>query len=671
MNFSVLQPIQAAVTLAVIWIGLGLAGLAFMRAPRIITGILFPVGAVVSLALAATGWWALGAPASAAILPAGLPDLPFHVRVDALSGFFLLLLGGVAFGISLFAGGYFRDTEGKALALLGLQYHVFLASMAVVLIADDAYLFMITWESMALSSYFLVTTEHHDEQNRRAGFIYLLIAHLGAIAILLCFGVLSGGHGDYTFEALRSAGLGGFWPTVAFVLAFFGFGAKAGMLPLHVWLPEAHPAAPSPVSALMSGVMLKTAIYGMVRVIFDLIGGIRWEWGLTVLLFGAATSLFGVLFALMQHDLKRLLAYHSVENIGIILIGIGLSMVFIGSGHPAAGALGLVAALYHTLNHAVFKGLLFLGAGSILKSTGLRNLNQMGGLIRYMPQTALYFLVGALAISALPPLNGFVSEWLTFQAALQAPLLESSVVRSLVPIVAAVLALSGALTGMCFVKVYGIAFLGHHRHELAAIKPREASGWERAGMLWLTLACFALGLLPVFMIAELNKVCLALIGAGLSEEAMAAGWLWLAPTAGAQASYSPLVFLLVITAVFGATVLVVRFIYHGRLRRADPWDCGFPEQTSRMQDSADAFGQPIRQIFAPAFLIRREIPRFDDPRPVFTQTVEDRHWIAIYQPIARFTGFLSGHIGRLQQGRISVYLLYSFLTLIALLVFAQ
>jgi len=670
MDPSFPRPVDLAVTLAVVWIGLGVIGLALMRRPRLILDAVFPVGAVVALTLAIVGVWAINIPPSAAILPAGLPDLPFHVRVDPLSGFFLLLLGGVSFGISLFSCGYFRGTEGSALGLLSLQYHVFLASMALVLVADDAYLFMVAWETMAVSSYFLVTTEHHNEKNRKAGFIYLLIAHLGAISILLSFGVLHGGHGDYTFDALRRAELSGSWATIAFVLAFFGFGAKAGMLPLHAWLPEAHPAAPSPVSALMSGIMLKTAIYGMIRVIYDLIGGIRWEWGLTVLLFGAATSLFGVLFALMQHDLKRLLAYHSVENIGIILIGIGLSMVFLGSGHPVAGVLGLIAGLYHTLNHAVFKGLLFLGAGAILKSTGLRNLNEMGGLIRYMPHTAFYFLTGALAISALPPLNGFVSEWLTFQASLQAPLLESSVVRSLVPIVAAVLALSGALTGMCFVKVYGVAFLGQHRHELAE-KPRDASGWERAGMLWLALGCLALGLLPVLMIGQLDKVSQVLINAGLPDAAMASGWLWLVPTSGAQASYSPIVFLLVITAVFGLTFLVVRYLYHGRLRRSDPWDCGFPAQTSRMEDTADGFGQPIRQIFAPVFLIHREIPRPDDPQPVFKQEVEDRHWSWMYLPIARLAEFLSGHVGKLQQGRISVYLLYSFLTLIALLVFAQ
>ena len=669
MDLYSLQPIEAAVTLAVIWIGLGLAALPFARSPRIITDVIFPAGALVALALAATGLWAMNAPATSAILPAGLPDLPFHVRIDGLSGFFLLLLGGVGFGISLFSAGYFRGTAHSA-GLLCLQYHVFLASMAFVLIADDAYLFMVTWESMALSSYFLVTTEHHVEQNRKAGFIYLLIAHLGAIAILLAFGVLHGGEGDYTFEALRISDLSPFWATTAFLLAFFGFGAKAGMLPLHVWLPEAHPAAPSPVSALMSGVMIKTAIYGMVRFIYDLLGGIRWEWGLTVLLVGAATSLFGVLFALMQHDLKRLLAYHSVENIGIILIGIGLSMVFIGSGHPAAGVLGLIAGLYHTLNHAVFKGLLFLGAGSILKSTGIRNLNEMGGLIRYMPHTAVYFLIGALAISALPPLNGFVSEWLTFQASLQAPLLESSVVRSIVPIVAAVLALSGALTGMCFVKVYGVAFLGQHRHVMPE-KPREASRWERAGMLWLTLGCVALGLLPVYMVGQLNHIAHTLMGASLPPEGMGRGWLWLVPTSGAQASYSPVIFLLVICAVFGLTFLVVRHFYHGRLRRAPPWDCGYPEQTARMADSADAFGQPIRQVFAPFFRIRREIPRADDPRPVFRQQIEDHHWRWMYLPVAQFTEFLSRHIGRIQQGRISIYLLYSFITLIALLVFAQ
>ena len=667
----------AIVAVAAAW--LVIAALALLPAGNAFAArrLAFPLGALVGLALAALGLQAIWLPAGQLTLPLGLPNLPFHLRVDPLAGFFLMLLGSVSAGISVYATGYFRDETAGRLALIGLQYHVFLASMAFVILADDAYLFMVAWETMALSSYFLVTTDHKLPAVRSAGFLYLLIAHLGALAILLCFGVMHGGHGDYTFDALRSAELDPRWATVAFLLAFFGFGAKAGMLPLHAWLPEAHPAAPSPVSALMSGIMLKTAIYGMVRVIYDLIGGVRWEWGMLVLAIGAATTLFGVLYALMQHDLKRLLAYHSVENIGIILLGLGMSMVFIGFGHGAAGILGLIAALYHTLNHAVFKGLLFLGAGSILHATGLRNLNHMGGLIRKMPGTAFYFLVGALAISALPPLNGFVSEWLIFQTALQAPVLHNGVVRSLLPLFAATLALAGALTAMCFVKAYGIAFLGRPRESErpaqppASAHPHDAGIMERFGMAWLAAGCFVLGLFPTAILQMLNRVGVSLTGRGLSSEALESSWLWLVPTAPEQASYSPIIFLIVIVGVTLLTFFLVRRFFHGRTRFADPWDCGFPEQTSRMQDTADAFGQPIRHVFGPVYQIKREMPEPDDAAPRFSLTIEDRHWVWLYLPVARLADFLSSKIALLQQGRISIYLLYSFLTLIALLVFVR
>ncbi|MCZ7563569.1 MAG: hydrogenase 4 subunit B [Burkholderiales bacterium] len=635
--------------------------------------IAFPLGAVAGLALAAFGLLAIWQPPASRTLVLGLPDLPFHVRLDPLAGFFLFLLGAVSAGISVNAAGYFRAEAPGRLALIGLQYFAFLASMSLVVLADDAYLFMVAWETMALASYFLVTTDADQPAIRRAGFLYLLIAHLGAIAILLCFGIMHGGRGDYTFAALRAAELAPFWSTTAFLLAFFGFGAKAGMIPLHAWLPEAHPAAPSPVSALMSGVMLKTAIYGMVRVVYDLIGDVRWEWGLVVLAIGAGTTLFGVLFALMQHDLKRLLAYHSVENIGIILLGLGMSLVFIGFGHPAAGALGLVAALYHTLNHAVFKGLLFLGAGAILHTRGLRDLNDMGGLARTMPRTALYFLVGALAISALPPLNGFVSEWLTFQTALQAPVLGESAVRSLLPLFAATLALAGALTAMCFVKVYGIAFLGQPReprHPARARTGGDCGVLERFGMAWLAAGCVVLGLFPTAMLAALDRVSVALTGAGLADEALGAGWLWLVPTTAAQAAYSPVIFLVVIVAVVLLTIVLVRRFYHGRVRYSHPWDCGFPEQTARMQDSADAFGQPIRHVFGPVYLMKRSLPGADDASPRFMLKIEDRHWHWLYLPVARLTEYVSSRIAVLQRGRIGVYLAYSFLTLIALLAFA-
>jgi formate hydrogenlyase subunit 3/multisubunit Na+/H+ antiporter MnhD subunit len=639
----------------------------------------FPLGALIGLALAGFGLQSIWMHAEQLTLPLGLPDLPFHLRIDPLAGFFLLLLGSVSAGVSIYAIGYFRRETAGRLMLIALQYHLFLASMAFVILADDAYLFMVAWETMALSSYFLVTTDHKVPAIRSAGFLYLLIAHLGAIAILLCFGVMNGGEGDYTFDALREAELQPRWATVAFLLAFFGFGAKAGMIPLHAWLPEAHPAAPSPVSALMSGIMLKTAIYGMIRVIYDLIGNVRWEWGILVLAIGAGTTLFGVLYALMQHDLKRLLAYHSVENIGIILLGFGMSMVFIGFGHPAAGALGLIASLYHTLNHAVFKALLFLGAGSILHATGLRNLNSMGGLIHKMPHTALYFLVGALAISALPPLNGFVSEWLTFQTALQAPILKNGVVRSLLPLFAATLALAGALTAMCFVKVYGIAFLGRpretphpaHSPEGGPIHDDDAGLMERFGMAWLAAGCFVLGLFPSSFLLMLNQVSVTLTGGGLHEKALESNWLWLVPVEPERASYSPIVFLMVIASVTLLTFILVHRYYHGRVRFSEPWGCGYSEQTARAQDTADAFGQPIRHVFGPLYLMKRHMPGPDDPAPRFSLKIYDRHWYWLYLPVARLTEYVSSKIALLQQGRISIYLLYSFLTLIALLVFVR
>jgi formate hydrogenlyase subunit 3/multisubunit Na+/H+ antiporter MnhD subunit len=663
--------LAASLAATAAWLAVGALGL--VPAPAaFVRRALFPAGAAAGLALAALGARAVWLPASTLVLPLGLPGLPFHLRLDPLAGFFLLLLGGVAAGVSVYSIGYFRGESAARLRLISLQYHVFLAAMAFVVLADDAYLFMVAWETMALASYFLVTTDHQRPAIRSAGFLYLLVAHIGAIAVLLSFGVMHGGGGDYSFDALREAPLTPFWASVAFVLAFIGFGAKAGIVPLHVWLPEAHPAAPSPVSALLSGVMIKTAIYGIVRVSFDIIGAVRWEWGMLVLLVGAGTTLFGVLFALMQHDLKRLLAYHSVENIGIILLGLGLSMVFFGFGHREAGILGLIAALYHTLNHAVFKGLLFLGAGSILHATGLRDLNAMGGLIRTMPATAFYFLIGALAISALPPLNGFVSEWLTFQAALQASQLEHGVVRSLLPLFAATLALAGALTAMCFVKVFGVAFLGRPRRPAeAAAAHGDASLPERLGLAWLTAGCFALGLFPAAMLLTLDRVGVSLTGGSPSSAALQSSWLWLVPTHAAQASYSPLIFLAVVLAVVLVTVRLVRRFYHGRMRLADPWDCGFPESSPRMQDSADAFGQPIRHVFGPLYLMKRHLPAPEEPSPRYSLKVEDRHWYWMYLPIARLAEYASSKVALLQRGRISTYLLYSFATLIALLLFVR
>lgn len=668
MDIAGVLPLDVAGTLAMLLVALGLLGLALQGRPHLIASVIFPAGASVSLALAVTGLWALGEPASAAVLPLGLPDLPLHLRLDPLSAFFMVLLGGASFGVSLFGAGYFRSMQGSTLGLLCLEYHLFLAGMALVLLADDAYMFMVAWETMALSSYFLVTTDHHVPDIRKAGFLYLLVAHVGAIAILLSFGVMQGGQGigAYTFDAMRAAHLTPFWASVAFLLALFGFGAKAGVLPLHVWLPEAHPAAPSPVSALMSGVMLKTAIYGILRVTFDLLDEQQWWWGVLALALGLITALFGVMFAAVQGDMKRLLAYSSIENIGLLLVGIGLTVIFHVYGKDALAALSLTATLYHSLNHAFFKSLLFLGTGAILHATGERNMGRLGGLIHRMPWVATLTLVGVLSIAGLPPFNGFVSEWLLLQAFLLSPGLPNSYINMLIPVAAAVIALAAALAAYVMVKFYGVIFLGQPR-EPALEHAHDAGRWERLGLGWLAFGCMALGLAPVLVIRQIDHVTQMLIGQGLGNAA--GGWLFLSPVDTERASYSPVFFLLAVLGVMLVTALAVHRFYHGRLRRGPAWDCGFPAQTARMQDTAEGFGQPIRRIFEPFFKIENELPGAFDTHPRYHGRSDDRIWLYLYLPIKHVTEKLSSWVSVLQHGRIHLYLGYTFVTLVVLLAF--
>jgi formate hydrogenlyase subunit 3/multisubunit Na+/H+ antiporter MnhD subunit len=657
----------------VAWMVLGLAGMVAPRNLHIVARTLFPLGAVVGLGVAVVAFTALGATPEVVVLPLGLPDLPFHLRLDSLSALFLVIIGGAGAGISVYAAGYMRKGEGTAPGLQCLQYHFFLASMALVLLADDAYAFMVAWESMALSSFFLVTSDHRIPEIRRAGYLYLLIAHIGAIGILLSFGVLQGGAdmaqsdvANYTFAHMRAMPHDAFWATVAFGLALFGFGAKAGLLPLHVWLPEAHPAAPSPVSAMMSGVMLKTAIYGLLRVGFDLLHTRLWWWGVVVLAIGLATALFGVVFAAVQSDMKRLLAYSSIENIGLLTVGIGLALTFQGFGMTALAALALTAVLYHCLNHAAFKSLLFLTTGSVLHATRERSLGKLGGLIHRMPWVAWLALLGVLASAGLPPLNGFVSEWLLLQGFLFSPGLPHAYINMLVPLAAAAVALIAARAGFAMVKVFGIVFLGQPREEKLA-EAHDAGRLERLGMVWLALLCVALGLFPVFVIGRLDTVTQLLVGAGLGATVQSQGWLLLAPISPDRASYAPVVFLLVIAAVFAATFLVVRRFWHGRVRISGAWDCGWTQQTARMQDTAEGFGQPLRQIFAPFYRITWSGPTSFDKAPRYAIKVEDHFWYWLYLPVTRAAEFGTRMVAFLQQGRIAVYLLYSFLTLIILL----
>ena len=658
-------PLDWVLVVVSAWLLIGVLGMFALRNLGFVAKVLFPAGGAVALVLFAVALGAMFSAPEVVVLPFGLPGLPFHLRLDPLAGFFLMVIGAISAGVSAFAAGYFRKGEGTPPGLLCLEYHVFLASMALVVLADDAYAFMVMWETMALSSFFLVIANHRLPEIRQAGYLYLLIAHIGAIAILLCFGVLQANTGNYTFANMRAQHLSPFWASVAFLLALFGFGAKAGILPLHVWLPEAHPAAPSPVSALMSGVMLKTAVYGLLRVTFDLLPAQLWWWGVLLLALGLASALFGVVFAAVQVDMKRLLAYSSIENIGLIFTGIGLAVLFAAFAMKAMAALALTAALFHVASHAFFKSLLFVGTGAVLHATGQRSLGKLGGLMRYMPAVGWLTLVGTLASAGLPPLGGFVSEWLLLQSFLFTPGLPSSFLNMLIPVVAALIALVSALSGYLMVKFFGVIFLGRPRED-SLPRAHPAGPWERAGMVWLALGCVALGLLPVQVIQLIDPVTRQMLAAGLGDVVAASGWL-LVPVSLERASYGPVIFLLGLAASWTLAFALVRKLYHGRLRRAPAWDCGYPWQSARMQDTAEGFGQPIRQIFEPFFLMRRELPSPFDHEPRYSVVVGDPFWRWLYVPVADVVERLSSWIGRLQQGRIAVYLLYSFLTLIGVL----
>ena len=653
----------------------------FLKWQKLLILVSFPLIAVSCLIAVIAGVWSMisGTPESVTLL-IGLPDLPFHLRLDPLSGFFLVVIGLLGFFVSIYSAGYCQIfLTHRSVTRLIIFYCLFIMGMFLVVLADDAFIFLTAWEIMAASSYFLVMYEDEQAENRKAAFLYLVVAHIGAIAILLSFGLMAGlstgfeGFNGYTFDAMRQAKFPAEWASVAFLLAFFGFGAKAGIIPLHVWLPEAHPVAPSNVSALMSGVMLKTAIYGIVRVTFDLIRDFPWWWGVIVLSFGLISAIMGVLYALMQHDLKRLLAYHSVENIGIILIGIGLAMIFTSYHLPVLASLALIAGLYHTLNHAIFKGLLFMGAGAVLHSTHKKNMEEMGGLIHKMPWTAALFLVGCVSISALPPFNGFVSEWLTFQAFLLSPSLQGHFLNLLIPLAAAILALTGALAAACFVKAFGVTFLGHwrghhnpHIHEV---------GWlMRIGMILPAIMCLILGIMPTMVIQWLNVLPATLIGASIAPTAGSFGWLWLTPISCQRASYSGCIVFGFLCVFIGMTYLFLH-IHKRAIHRAPLWDCGFEKIIPRMQYTATAFSMPIRRIFGFLFNIREEVMtttlKGGGHGLHYRLRIRDRFWDWIYKPIIEGSFWVSRKFGKLQHGNIQFYLIYSFVTIIVLLLFLR
>jgi formate hydrogenlyase subunit 3/multisubunit Na+/H+ antiporter MnhD subunit len=648
-------------------LGIALAAVGVARRPAATTWV-YGAGLALSLIGAAAALGALvGATTTTAILPLGIPWLGMHLRLDPLAAFFLLIvdLGGAA--ASLYALGYGRHEPEPWRVLPFVP--AFLAAMHVVVLADDAFTFLLAWEMMSLLSWALVLAHHRDEANARAGYVYLVMASFGTLALLLAFGVLAGGSGGYGFDAMRGLAHDGFATVLVLALALLGCGSKAGLIPLHVWLPLAHPAAPSHVSALMSGVMTKVAVYGFVRIVFDLLNDPVWWSSLLVLALGGLTAVLGILYALLERDLKRILAYSTIENVGIVFTGLGLALAFAANGLAEAAALAFTAALFHALNHSLFKGLLFMGAGAVLTATGSRDLERLGGLIHRMPATAVLMLVGSVAIAALPPFNGFASEWLLFQAIVESPDLPQWGLKVAVPAVGGVMALTAALAAACFVRAFGIAFLGRARSAEAA----AAGEVDRASILamgMLAALCLLLGLLPGLVIDLTAPIAQQVLAARLPTQ-LQQTWLTIVPIAESRSSYNGLLVFLFI--VFSATlaVLIAKRLGNPALRRGPAWGCGFTDVGPAAQYTASSLAQPIRRVFGSFAFGAREHVEMPEPGSVeparFAVDMHDPVWDRLYAPIAGMVSGVSLRLNVLQFLTIRRYLGLVFGSLVLLL----
>jgi hydrogenase-4 component B len=600
-----------------------------------------------------------------------VPLSGLELRMDPLAGFFLLLIGATSVPVSIYALDHARG-EVKGL----VAYLVFLLAMGVVPLAGNAPTFLLAWELMALASYALVLHDHGEPGVERAAWVYALMTHAGLASLLAGMLLMTASTGSLRFADWQAAGPGldGATRSLAWLLLTIGFASKAGVVPLHVWLPIAHPAAPSHVSALMSGVMIKLGIYGLLRAGLEWLGpGPAW-WGVVLLLAGTVSAVKGVLYALVERDLKRLLAFSSIENVGIVLIGVGAGMVFHASGLDFLAVFALAAALYHAANHAAFKALLFLGAGAVVHAIGTRDMEAMGGLVKRMPWTAGAFLAGSVAIAALPPLNGFVSEWLTLQALLQTvqiPRLELSLVFALA---IAGLALTSGLAVACFVRAFGITFLALPRSDAAA-GAHEAGGAMRAAMVLLAVACAALGLGPTVVLPVLGGAAASLVGL---PTPVLVEWPLTLTVAGDFASLSVPVIALALALGLLLPLLALRGLGAPRgRRRTTTWGCGRLLQTARMEYNATSFASPYKRIFDFVYRPRKrlEVEYHPESRFFVRQMAYENlprglaeEWL--YAPVSRALQHATARVRAIQSGNSNLYLIYVLAALLILLVFA-
>ena len=597
----------------------------------------------------------------------------FTLLINPLSGLLLVAINILALVAWIYGLAYFDEYKGMGLGAIGFFMNMFVASMNMVLTVDNAFWFLVFFELMSLTSYFLVIVEQKP-QSIKGGFLYFIMAHVGFFMIMLSYLIMAANTGSFEFATFRATQFSPAIASLCFILAFCGFGCKAGMFPFHSWLPQAHPAAPSNVSALMSGGMIKIGIFGIVKVGLDLLGSceVQLWWGLVILVIGALSSVLGVAYALGEHDIKKLLAYHSVENIGIILLGIAIGYMGMALNQPVIAVLGIMAGLYHVLNHAMFKGLLFLGAGSVLYTTGSRNMEIMGGLARVMPATAMCFLIGSLAISAIPPLNGFVSEWFIYQSMFSVAITGDIIVRFFAAFAAVSLAITGALAVTCFVKAYGVTFLGAPRSEAAA-NAKEVPASMRIGMIILAVMCVCLGIGAPWVAPVMQNIAAATTGQ--AAIAVASG-LDIANPAISSVVSTPMLAILLIACVLVPVAARSLFSKGGVASDRDPWACGYALDPE-MPVVATTFAAEVKMFLKPIYAARDAVVSTAGSfQAMFgnvvsgaakAETVGDKYVVA---GTASFVNWISKQVQKIEGGNFRVYIIYIVVALVFFLALA-
>ena len=597
------------------------------------------------------------------VLPITLLFGPIGGSVDYLSAYFLLLLGVAGSAVSIYAYGYSQEYYSRRLPLMAGLYNAFLLSMVLVFTINHVVAFIMAWEVMSVVSFLLVNHEYEKNVNTRSAYIYIVMTHVGTAFIITAFLLLSTGAGSMDFSQLQGSVVSDHLRNVIFICALIGFGTKAGMVPLHIWLPRAHPAAPSHISALMSGVMIKTAIYGMLRFFLDFLGAGPVWWGVVILVLGIITAVIGVLHAFVEHDIKRLLAYSSVENSGIILLGIGAGMVFMGSQQPVMAGVAFSAALYHVFNHALFKSLAFMGAGAVLQAAHTKNIEQLGGLIKKMPYTAALCLVSSLAIASLPPLNGFVSEWLTFQALLFLPHgLDGIAGKIFSALLIALLGLTGALAAACFATAFGITFLAKPRSKQAK-QAVEAVPSMLAAMGILAGLCIVLGLWPQVMLRLLSQT-LGNYPSMKAADLTSHNWSILSFTVGPNNGELSIVAVILLL-LGGLMIAALLHFAFGKEKVAagETWTCGIVPN-HHMEYTATGFSKSIRMVFKSIIdshdetLINANNNKYHGRKLFYYVHIRNLFVSAIYRPINEVIIRVAKLMKKIQTGSVQLYVGY-------------